>query len=175
MNHFINYMRRDHGMDGLGIMILVVKFARWIRANFLKTPDPIGKWDTAEAEEWLGKVTILHTLENLRRELRRRVPIKFETFSWRREAALPCLITGSYHRKASLDSDDWWAHVVGSMKQHDGSREECFEWDRRRQGFQGKEGCKESGMAQGLARGFTDGTEEFPWVWIMSRRRKQIT
>ena len=53
-------------------------------------------------------------------------------------------------QESACDSEDWWALVVGRLEQHDGSREECFERDRRKQAFQGKGGYKEKAWPRAL-------------------------
>ena len=77
--------------------------------------------------------------------------------------------------KSACDSEDWWALVVGSLEQHDGSREECFERDRRRQAYQGKGGYKEKAWPRALPGDLgietKSGTEQRV-VWTMPSRRK---
>ena len=79
--------------------------------------------------------------------------------------------------KSACDSEDWWALVVGSLQQHDGSREECFERDRRRQAYQGKGGYKEKAWPRALpgdlgietksgTRGLNNAVEKEAWKLV---------
>ena len=70
---------------------------------------------------------------------------RFERQSLAKKRWAPYPRWGSHSRcqESACDSEDWWALVVGRLEQHDGSREECFERDSRRQAFQGEGGYKE--------------------------------